>query len=465
VSFELRAPGPRPVRVFTKDKARQDDRLAFIDQASFLALRAVGRAQLGQLAWIYSRPIDMDGVRRFHQSFGNGLAGRLIERSALPFGRHRWVAAPGPHADIDMVATPRPPEEVGAWFDEHSQLPIDPELGPGWRLGVQPLSDGSTAVSLVISHSLTDGVGLLLTVSEAVSGAVRDFDYSASKSRTRRQALASDARQTLRDLPELGRTLVAFTKLVYRRRHDFTNAGATRTTTTSSADLDRYVIVPTATAFIDAQEWDDRANALGGNGYSLLAGFASRLAQRMGRHRTDGEVSLLVAMSERTPDDTRANAVSVATVAVDSGPVTRDLAGVRAAMKKGLQTLKEVPDETFALLPLTPFYPKWAVKKSTDVMFGDLPVSCSNLGQLDPRVGQVDGTDADYFVLRGVDQKVTRREIERVGGQLVVTSGRIGGKVTICVVGYENGGTNSGEHLRDLVTQTLAEFDLAGKTV
>ena len=41
-------------------------------------------------------PVDLDGLRRFNENFGKGMVARYIERSPLPFGRHRWVAASGP---------------------------------------------------------------------------------------------------------------------------------------------------------------------------------------------------------------------------------------------------------------------------------------------------------------------------------------------------------------------------------
>ena len=71
------------------------DRLAYIDQATFLSWQATGRA-LAQYVWVYERAVDLAGVERFHRGFGHGLAGRLIEPSVLPFGRHRWVSAAGP---------------------------------------------------------------------------------------------------------------------------------------------------------------------------------------------------------------------------------------------------------------------------------------------------------------------------------------------------------------------------------
>jgi hypothetical protein len=150
---------------------------------------------------------------------------------------------------------------------------------------------------------------------------------------------------------------------------------------------------------------------------------------------------------------------------VDPAPVAEDLSAVRAAMKKGLQELKDTPDETFALLPLNPFVPKKAVQRTAGLMFGDLPVSCSNVGPLDPAVNRPDGTDAEYLFLRPVDQGVTRHELERVGGHLVVASGRLNGTVSIGVVGYKVGGANTHAALRATVTQVLAEFGLTGTII
>ena len=438
--------------------SRRDDRLDYIDQASFLSIRATGRQQLGQLVWLYEHPVDYDALRRFHRNYGHGLVGRRIERSALPFGRHRWVAEVGTTRELE-ISPPRPREDLNDWMDEQAELPIDPEHGPGWRVGVLPMTDGSTAVSAVLSHTLADGIGLLLTSARAATGQIENFDYPARQARTRRRALASDAAQTLRDLPEVGRTVAAAAKLAYKRRGELGGGDAPAAATTGP---DEHVVVPTASAFVSAADWDARAEALGGNSYSLMAGFVSRLAIEMGRHRADGAVSLLVAMSERTEGDTRGNAVSLATVVVDPAPVAEDLSAVRAAMKKGLQELKDTPDETFALLPLNPFVPKKAVQRTAGLMFGDLPVSCSNVGPLDPAVNRPDGTDAEYLFLRPVDQGVTRYELERVGGHLVVASGRLNGTVSIGVVGWKVGATNTHAALRATVTQVLAEFGLTG---
>ncbi|KUI21758.1 hypothetical protein AU195_02860 [Mycobacterium sp. IS-1496] len=439
-----------------------DDRLAYIDQAAYLQTRATGIGKLAQAVWVYEHPVDHDALARFHANLDHSLLGRRIEPSVLPFGRHRWVSAPaGPPA----TSRTRSRADLSDWIDERSAVPIDPEFGPSWHLGILPMDDGSTAISLAASHCVTDGVGLLRSVADAAEGRTRHLGYASARSRSTLDAVRSDVRRTARDLPEVGRTLAAAARLAYRRRHEFTKTGETRPAVTV-ADGGEPVTIPVINAFIDASHWDQCAEKLNGTTYSLLAGFAARLAERTGRHRPDdGAVSLLIAISERTPEDTRANAVSLTNACVDPARVTSDLTDCRTAIRHAITTLRDVPDETFALLPLNPFVPKRAVRRAADVMFGDLPVSCSNLGEIDLAVGRPDGTDAEYFMLRGVDQNLTRDQIERAGGQLVVVSVRLGDVISLGIVSYQPGATNTKRHLRDLTTLTLAEFDLYGEMV
>src|SRR5947209_2813 len=150
-----------------------------------------------QYIWIYRRPVDMDGLRRFHRNLGNGLLGRRIECSPLPGGRHRWVDSSGP-AGIDLASVERASAQLWDFMDEHVALPIDPGAGPSWRLGVQPLTDGGAAVSLTASHSVADGQGFTIAVTDAVNGVDRHLGYPQSGSRPRAAALRQDARAVLR---------------------------------------------------------------------------------------------------------------------------------------------------------------------------------------------------------------------------------------------------------------------------
>jgi hypothetical protein len=333
-------------------------------------------------------------------------------------------------------------------------------------MGVLPLTDGSTAISMVASHCLADGVGGFAAIMGAITGNLLDFDYPPPRSRPRLRAAALDARQTVQGAPEIARALGAGARLVYRRRHDFVRSRESRPTPVRSDGADCNVVVPAISVYVDLDDWDARAEALHGNSYSLVAGFAAKLAERLGRRRaSDGAVTLNIPVNDRTLDDTRANAVALFNISIDPTHVATDLSGTRAALKSAVKTAREEPDEALQLLPLIPFVPKRAVKRLADVLFGfaaDLPVSCSNVGDLPLEIACADGTPAEYVMLRGVDRHITRETLEQRCGLLTLVVGRIAGKMSINIVAYQPGGNNSKVHLRELAAHTLADFELTG---
>src|SRR6185295_6959499 len=132
-----------------------------IDQTFFDFERASGAHRVGQVVWVYNRSVDIDGLRRFHHHLQQGRLARRVERSPLPFGRHRWVS-PGVQPELEIVATPRPREEFDVWLKEQASIPLDVERGPGWHLAVLPFTDGGAGVSFIASHCLTDGFGGVL---------------------------------------------------------------------------------------------------------------------------------------------------------------------------------------------------------------------------------------------------------------------------------------------------------------
>lgn len=438
-----------------------------MDEATFLSYRASGRVQVMLALWFYEGPVDLDGLRRFHENFGRSLAARRIERSPLPFGRARWVAAPAVERPLDIADVARPRSELSDWLEERSQIRIDPEHGPGWHMGVQTFSDGSTGVALALSHCLIDGTGSVAAIIESVLGQGRDLGYAQPGSRTRWQGIRADLRQTRRDLPEVRRTVVAAAKMLYRRRDELFKSGDSRPVPTGVGG-EEYVLLPFAGTHIDVEQWDAKCAALGGNTYSLAAAFAARLGVRMERHRTqDNKIALMVAVNDRTSmDDTRANAMAFANLTVDPTHVAKDLTDLRAALRTSLAGAKDQPDESFILLPLTPFIPRRAVNRTADLVLGDMPVTCSNFAELPELMCRPDGANqATFLNCWGVEQKVKKSDIERPGGLLVVASGRYNGRVNLGIVGYQVGAENSRAMLRELVQQTLDEFDLTPLTV
>ncbi|OHU98271.1 hypothetical protein BKN37_20955 [Mycobacterium talmoniae] len=432
-----------------------------MDQTLFATLRATGRDAVVQCVWVYDRAVDLDGLRRFHRNLSHGLLGRRIERSPLPFGRHRWVTDPGP-PEIDIAESARPRGEVGDWADERTQLRIDPERGPGWHLGVLPLTDGASAVSLVASHCLIDGLGLAGAIADAARGVRLGLDYPPPGSVTRWRGLLRDAGQTVRDAPAVARAVLAAVK---QGRHQDDTAGAAPPAV-AVPDGDAPIVVPSITIYLDVADWDARAAALGGTTHHLAAAFAATLGERLGR-RHDGVVTVQFPISDRRPGDTRANALSFVDARVDPAGLPTDLAGIRATIGRELGTLRQHPDAASPILPLTPlipFVPKPVLARLSEAAFayGELPVACSNLGDLDPAVACPDGTAADYVYGRGAEQHLTRGYLEHTLGQLSLLSMRLGGRLSITVAAYQPGADNGKAALRELAARTLAEFDLTG---
>jgi hypothetical protein len=437
-----------------------DSTLAYIDQGSFLGLRALGRGPLLQYGWIYEHPVDVEAVRRFHRNLGHGLLGRRIERSPLPFGRDRWVTWRGP-ADLDLAAGVRPRSEVMAWFDEQLQIPIDPEAGPSWRLAMQPLLEGGAAITLVASHSICDGLAISLAITQAARGETWELGYPEPNARTRGQALREDTAQIVRAVPDFAKAVVAAVRLARNNRAELTSSAGRSAPPPAKLDGAALVTVPSLALHIDAGQWQSRMESLGGTSNSMFAGFAAKLGQTLGRVDEKGMVRLQFPVSERTEGDTRANALTGMVLMIDPANVTTSLREVRAELKRNLAGLSEARFELLgpvALAPLTP--PVLARRLEGMAMGAGAAVGCSNLGMLDAAANRPDGTDAEYLVLRLIESRTTPEILDRLGGMLFLASGQVNGKVSLSVAAWRPGGPNSKDQLRASVEQVLDDFGL-----
>jgi diacylglycerol O-acyltransferase / wax synthase len=432
--------------------------LDLVDQVVFDFERATGATHRGQLVWIYNRAVDIDGLRRFHHHLQQGRLSRCIERSPLPFGRHRWVSSAP--SDLEIVATPRPREEFDAWLSEQVNRPLDIEHGSPWHLAVLPFTDGGAGVSFVVSHTVIDGMGGCLAVMEAASGYDSAIDVPAAGSRRRWRALREDARQTVRDIPAIRRALKSAVAAARLARQNRAGAGSP-TPPVLSAGADEVITLPTATIFIDADEWTARAHALGGTSNSLLAGVAARLAERAGRVTADGSVTLGVPVNQRTANDTRANAVTNVDVTVDATRATTDLREIRSATKQALIQRQQVPDERMALLPLVPLLPKRLIRRWVNVYTpSTTSVASSQLGAAPSIVNRPDGTDADYISLLVLCPGVTKATVQLSNGMMGLISAEVNGRVFVSVIAYQPGSVTSNDELRQVLSSIMDDFSL-----
>jgi len=436
-----------------------DTTIDYMDQASFLGLRALGHAPVIQWTWIYRRDVDLDGLRRFHHNLGRGLLGRRIERSPLPFGRHRWITCRGP-ADIAIASESRSNRDVQAWLDEQAALPIDPEHGPSWRLALQPLIEGGAVVTLVASHTVVDGVGLVIAVTEAATGITRDLAYPAAGSRTKRQALLEDSRAVVRDVPGMAKSLMSTVKMAGKNRADIVSKKPRATS--AAVEPTRTVIVPAVTVHVDIGQWDERAASLGGTANSLSLGVAARLGYRLGWVAEDGSVTISVPVNERLPEDNRGNALTAVTLIADPHTVATDLAGVRSGLKTALTDLADTRNELLAALPLTPLVPRSAARRVEGLVLKSKVIGSSHVGDLDPAANRPDGTDADSFAAR-MAEHITSDHLRRVGGIFFpLVAGRVHGEVWVSIGFCNADGTTTREQLTEVAVLVLADFGMTG---
>jgi hypothetical protein len=399
---------------------------------------------------VYDRDVDIDELRVFNGNLGAGLLGRRIERSPLPFGRHRWVVD-GRSPAIDLTAACRPRDDVGAWIEQRARVRVDPEWGPTFHLGVLPLDDGGTAITLVASHCVADGLGLATAITEAVKGESRDFGYPQAHSRGWWRAVSEDLADAFLALPAVIRALIATLLIVLRLSSDAKAPSPAPYRRMVSGDDpvasgDDGAELPSVTMQTDASAWDARARELSASSTTLFVAFAARLAHRMGRIHPDGKtVTVVLPVSERSAADDRANALTSITVAVDSEAVVDGLSSVRADVKRQLTSLGRQPNEMLAALPLIPFTPRWLVGHTEGIAMasGQLPVGCSNLGNFDAVIGRIDGGDAAEMSMRLAEQGITRRRIERARGQLFCGTGTLNGSRFITVVAYQSDAENT----------------------
>lgn len=443
-----------------------DDRLALMDQGSFLGLRALGHQPFFHATWTYDRPVDLGALRRFNKNLGATLLGRLVERSSLPGGRHRWATIDC-IPDVEVAEVARGRDEVLAWTDEFGDRGADPEHGPGWRIGVLPLTDGGAAVTMILSHTLGDGLCVLQAIADAVEGRERLPAYPMRGERRRGRVLLSDIGTFVRDVPAMLRAVAAGIRVAKAQSAPKTSRRTPREPVVRSAPTSGPFHAPVAVVRMPQTDWDNAAVSRGGTSNTLVAAVAARLGERLGRTNSDGIVTLAVPVSVRVDDDTRANALDSATIRIDPGGLVDDLTGLRAATKAALIVTAEQSHDLMAALPLVPLMPAVAVRRGESMAMSASasPVGCSNYGEMPAAVARIDGGDPDNLWVRLNELGQGPADLDRIGGQLYVLSWRALGAVFLSIVARPVGGGLDRDELHRLVAETLAEFDLAATSV
>lgn len=448
------------------NRAHKHRRLALLDQLAFELFRATGRRQLMQCIWIYDRDVNLPAISQTYKRLADLAFNRLIEPSPLPLGRPRWVKPDVELAPLCVPDTTLPRSQLISWANRAANEPNDPVHGPAWGMAIQRFDDGSTAVSLVASHLVIDGMGSVKAIAAATNGANVPNFYSKKRARSWLEGCASDAWQILADTP---RTMVALANIAIATRKGAAPIKKSVNKPTNNATVLKpdCVQLPTAAVTISAPAWEACAKRLKGQDNTLLLAVVARLAYHMGRcHYSDGTVSLLIPIDTRQGlTDERALAIEFQTIRIEPKGLERGLGSLNAPFKELLRAAKKKQEAPLAsLLPAITWLPSRFSATLVNNLFayGDkLPVSCSNLGRLPLEFGRIDGTPCNCILTRAVDVNVSRSDLERSHGHMVVVASRYDETISLCVEALQlSPKQTTTDDLRMMIERTLIEFGL-----
>jgi hypothetical protein len=321
-------------------------------------------------------------------------------------------------------------------------------------------------VSSVGSHLLLDGMGALRAIEVAVNGTAVPSSYLPQGARGRLSGCVSDAWQILADAP---RTVAALARIAHANWQRPAAARHRPAAPAAAAGHDPSTIVelPAVAVTVEARDWFACEQRLGGGWNTLLPGFVASLAAHLGRRRlSDGAISLLVPIDRRRGlDDERALAIDFHVMNVSPAGLATNLRPVNAALKALFRGAgKNQTDVLAPLLPAIAWMPGTIATTLVNRLFnyaGELPVSCSDLGMLPDGLGRIDGAPCRHVLTRAVDVNVTRRDLERSHGHLVVVASRYDKTISLCIEACKLEPTpTTADELRLVVSQTLTDFGL-----
>lgn len=322
------------------------NRLSVVDEMFLHRHKGTGLPSVMQGLWRTDETVDATLLLSLHDVLSEGPLGRRVVRPRVPGARPRFE--PNTHVHpLRYPATPIPDDELLAWADEHANVDVDPELGPGWAVAATRLTSGGTALSIVCSHVLTDARGFVRAVADALADRPRRPDPGR--------------RSDLRDAMQLFRKVGSGLRRVkYTPRTEKPPAPQTVHSRPRTALVD-----------VDAAQWKAVAAAEDGSPNALLLAVSAGVARRA---RIPFPVRISVPVDDRK-EGTVSNGVSMVGITVDDGDT---LASIRARAAHAYSQPREgaphnMPAEILQLLP-----DRIAARVTRGA--GERDLLCSNIG-------------------------------------------------------------------------------------
>lgn len=321
-------------------------------------------------------------------------------------------------------------DDVLRWADA-PPANLDPSRGPGWRLSATDVVDGSSVVSIVCSHVLTDARGLIL----AVDRALRDSPPTPSI------PCDSDWRDAARTWSRVAAQLRPRT---IPRRDPIPHRGVQSVSTTN------------AVFDVAANQWDDAAHRTGGSANSLFVALVTGMLRASGAMWPSAPIDVAV------PIDTRrnqyiGNAMTMTEVTVGPDDTPADIrAHARRAYLQPMSAPTGIPDELLHIVP----------DRIADVMArgaGERDVLCSNIGDIPASFDALAGVRSTGVATRAVHPDLTREQLDRLRTRLSGYLCRSGSRVTLSLVGLDPDHIVSDIALADLALDECRRWGLTAQ--
>lgn len=422
--------------------------------------RALGRRPVIHLCWLYPHVLDESVVNQFNAQLSQTLLGRLLQRSALPWGRHRWVKHPFP-APVIWSKEPISITGLSSWQNSLIDTRLDPEQGPGWRLIVKFIEGGGCAMSILVSHTIADGQATIESIVDAISGRRHHTEFPPPSCRWSPVKMVRDCVESARALPDVGRALIALFQRSRQVREPIKHSRSRPSLGRKEfEDLEGYV--PFLHVAMDKPAFEKRAVELGVTGNTLLEAFAVRLAFLLGRVDSQGRVKLVLPVSDRLPNDLRGNALRTVSVLTDPETCYRKPGVLQRELRSALASLLRQGDELTPLLPLVPYVPMWLARHLEGVALGDdMPVGCSLLGDLPESLSEPCGKGSQLQWL--LQERITLSQLIGQGGILYILFHACKDKVIVYVSCYIVDRVTCRDELGPFVQKALSDLGLTEK--
>ncbi|MFI6213389.1 hypothetical protein ACIBCD_15475 [Nocardia brasiliensis] len=285
-----------------------------------------------QVVWLLERPVDVEQLEMFRFNLIQGPLSRRLASARVPGARPFWL----PSDDAFPLVIDReqvPAETVMHWADRQAAVEVD-VTGRGWSLATAPVDDGTSVVSFVVSHAITDGRGALAALESA---AIRERSHDVP---LRRPSLGADLADAAKFGPQL---LSSLAVAQLGRLRSLSGKGASD------------VVVPSAMAFaLDTEQLRAAASVHGGTATGLLSAAVANLVRTV-RDWPTSAIRIAIPVSRRAAGDRAAgNQVAMAEVVLHMprGGRYQDLAEFRRLGKAAYAsaTPRLPPQETDVLV-------------------------------------------------------------------------------------------------------------------